>query len=105
MKAIEMNDGRTTLAEGERVRTKEHGVVLIVAVDNDSVEVVDAVGSLDRMAWDEISTACEIVAGEPAAMVGALQPMWDALDENTREETLHKLEIVLEIKTGFREGH
>jgi transposase InsO family protein len=105
MKAIEMKSGRTTLAEGARVMTKEHGVVLIVAIDNDGVEVVDAIGSLDRMAWDEISTACEIVTGEPAAMVEALQPIWDALDEKTREETLNKLEIVLEIKTGFREGH
>jgi len=76
MKAIEMKSGRTTLAEGERVMTKEHGVVLIVAIDNDGVEVVDAIGSLDRMAWDEISTACEIVTGEPAAMVEALQPIW-----------------------------
>ncbi|AMU67988.1 hypothetical protein [Mycobacteroides abscessus] len=99
-----MNSGRTLLTEGARVLTNS-GTAVVVAVSSTGVKFRDSVGKEEHVGWPELSDARMIAGGQVSAFSELLRPMWDALDENTRQVALKRLEVVQEVVTGYRDGH
>jgi|EndMetStandDraft_2_1072991.scaffolds.fasta_scaffold00133_8 hypothetical protein len=99
-----MNAGRTFLHEGARVLT-ETGAELVVRFDPTGVDLRDCLNNIRHTDWDDLPLVQNIVDGRPVAVVRSLRPLWDSLNDVARERALNKLEIVLEIVTGYRDGH
>ncbi|MCV7303588.1 DDE-type integrase/transposase/recombinase [Mycobacterium barrassiae] len=99
-----MNAGRTFLYEGARVLT-ETGAELVVRFDPTGVDLRDCLNNIRHRDWNDLPLVQNIVDGRPVAVARTLRPLWDSLDDKARERALNKLEIVLEIVTGYRDGH
>lgn len=80
------------------------GPSVVVEVGRHGVTVRDPLGSDQFIRWDKVALVGIHEAGVDAVHL-ALQPWWSALDAHTRTETSIKLEVVLEVLTGYRDGH
>ncbi|MDO5512284.1 integrase [Corynebacterium sp.] len=64
-----------------------------------------ATGEAVMIRFGDLAEARVVKDGQIAAMSASLQPMWEALSDQAREAALFRLEIVMEVVTGYREGH
>ncbi|MFN8120059.1 MAG: Mu transposase C-terminal domain-containing protein [Micropruina glycogenica] len=86
---------------GDQVLT-DLGLARIDAIERHGVAATGPCGQV-RIAYTELA----VRGVDPSGAQAVHQPMtawWDALDEKAREIALLKLEVVLEIKTGYRSG-
>lgn len=79
------------------------GPAVVTVLERHGVCVKTATGAEEHIRWDHL-VARPIIENGVAAVHVALEPWWSSLDEATQRETLIKLEAVLEILTGYRDG-
>jgi len=80
------------------------GPAVVVEVRRHEVTLKDAVGQDHLVRWDRLAVAGIGDHGLDAVHV-SLQPWWSGLDPATRAEAVTRLEVVLEVLTGFADGH
>lgn len=90
------------LAAGDRVLLAG-GPAVIVSFERHGVAVHDSLGETVSLRWDCLEVR-KVDGANIQAVHSALEPWWSSLDEETRRQTLLKLEAVLEILTGYRSG-
>ncbi|WP_210768250.1 Mu transposase C-terminal domain-containing protein [Cellulomonas humilata] len=89
--------GRTVLVDdGPAVVTSLHVAGVTVRVLDGSSRVVE---------WPDLDQLREPNRADAGAVIRRLQPLWSCMSEAGKETTLDRLEVVLEIVTGFRRGH
>jgi len=91
------------LFEGARV-LMTYGPSVVVAVERHGITVKDALGENHFVRADHLTVAGVGDDGIDALHM-SLQPWWSSLAPDIRAEVLLKLEVVLEVLTGYREGH
>jgi putative transposase len=91
------------LFEGARVMMS-HGPAVIVHLDRYGVTAKDAIGENHFVRADQLAVA-GLGEGGLQAVHRSIQPWWSSLTPTIRSEVLLKLEVVLEILTGYRDGH
>lgn len=79
------------------------GPALVIALERHGVLVRDLAGSEVHVPWVDLALR-SIVEGKVQATHDSLEPWWSSLDESARAEALVRLEVVLEILTGYRYG-
>lgn len=90
------------LAAGNTVLL-ESGPAVVVALERHGVVLRDVLGQELSVRWDRL--VLRKVDGAAAQSVHAsLEPWWSSLDDGTRRQALLKLEVVMEILTGYRSG-
>lgn len=80
-----MTSGRTPLTENARVLT-DRGTPVVAAVFAGGVHLRDSLGDVAHGSWTELGTVRSIVDGHVAGLTEPLQPVWDGLDEDIRNE-------------------
>lgn len=90
------------LYEGARLLLT-FGPAIVMRIERHGVSVKDAIGDDHFVRWDALEATETGDRGVDAVHV-ALQPWWGSLDEPIRNEALARLEVVLEVLTGFRDG-
>lgn len=95
---------RTSVAEGSRLLT-DTGMVLVVAIQANGIQVRSAAGDVTLVDWAQVTTVRNVVDGAAAPVGRALRPVWDALSDSAKRTALFRLEVVQEIVTGYRDGH
>jgi len=94
---------RTQLKPGDRVLLPT-GTALIIGVTAQGV-TVDTGSEVTDIGFDALDS-CRTIEGSSFAQIATtLRPLWESLPDHVRAETEAKLEIVLEITTGYRDGH
>ena len=99
-----MASGRTPLWRGARILI-DAGTGVVTALAAEGFDVKDSFGDVTHNDWMNLSTILSIEDGRVAALSQPLRPIWDGLDDAARDDALFKLEIVQEIRTGYRDGH
>jgi putative transposase len=99
-----MSNARTILSVGGRVLT-ESGTTVVVSIRATGVELRDAIGQIRQVDWCDLGTVRAITDGEVSVLCEPLRPIWDTLDTDARNIALSRLEVVQEIRTGYRHGH
>lgn len=94
--------GALDIQVGSRVLGAE-GPVVVAALERHGVMVRDVAGRDRHLPWDSLA-ARAIANGEVQTVHEALEPWWSGLSDAARQEALGRLEVVLEIETGFRDG-
>ncbi|WP_446666614.1 hypothetical protein [Flexivirga sp. B27] len=79
------------------------GPAVVAALERHGVCVKTATGAEEHIRWDHL-TVQPVTADGIAAIHTALEPWWSSLDEAIQRETMVKLEVVLEVLTGYRDG-
>lgn len=95
---------RTVLIVGAKVLT-ETGFALVVEVRRDVVVLRCPDRRLIDVTWIDVGSVRGVVGDRVDPVHEAIRPVWDRLSADVRRQTLDKLEVVLEILTGFRDGH
>lgn len=94
---------RTGVKKGDRVLLST-GVARVHAITATGIEIEADTGT--RVVGFGDLDDCRLIEGGNFAQVASpLRPLWDSLPDRVRRETEYKLEIVLEIVTGYRDGH
>ncbi len=93
---------RVDLGVGARVLVST-GPALVAAIERHGVQLRDVDMREWHVPWSELAPQ-PIVDGEPQAGHSSLEPWWSSLDESARAEALVRMEVVLEILTGYRYG-
>lgn len=99
-----MGDSRTSLEVGARLLSDEDGYLVVVELGRHAVTVENSTGVRREIPYGEV-TGCRIVDGRVEAALEALEPWWWGLPEGVRQIALFRLEVVLEVLTGYRWGH
>ena len=94
--------GRIDLHLGARV-LMAFGPAVVTEIGRHGVTVKDAVGDAHFVPWHRLALAGLGDRGVDA-VERSLQPWWNGLEPLAREEALFKLEVVLEVLTGYRDG-
>ena len=92
----------TTLEIGAKLLSTD-GYLVVTALRRHTVSVEGSAGERQDLAYDEIS-AIAIQDGRADATLTALQPWWSGLPNAVRRNALDRLEVVLEVLTGYRWG-
>lgn len=79
------------------------GSAVVMAVERHGVILRDVAGNDQDVMWSDL-TAQTVVDGKIAALHNSLEPWWSSLNEEARSEALVRLEVVLELLTGYRAG-
>lgn len=79
------------------------GPAVVTVLERHGVRVKTVTGAEEHIRWDRL-IARPITADGVAAVHTALEPWWSSLEETVQRETLVKLEVVLEVLTGYRDG-
>ncbi|UAL29911.1 hypothetical protein K8W59_19675 [Nocardioides rotundus] len=98
-----MSHARLSLRAGARILGSA-GYLLVMQVSRHFVTLESSTGEREDVPFAEI-TGADVSNGEVAALAIALEPWWSGLPEEVRREALFKLEVVMEILTGYRWGH
>lgn len=98
-----MSDADLRLEVGARLLA-EDGYLLVTQVGRHTVTVDTSTGERREVPFGEISGA-RISKGQASPATIALEPWWSGLPEAIRRDALDKLEVVMEILTGYRWGH
>ena len=93
---------RVEIVVGMRV-LQPTGPALVIAIERHGVLLRDSAGNEQSVMWSDL-TAQTVVNGKIAAWHHSLEPWWSALSEGARSEALVRMEVVLEILTGYRYG-
>ena len=97
-------NSRTVLRTNDKVLTA-NGVMRVVNVTATGVTVETHDGSEKHLEFTEIDECRPIHDGHITHMASNLRPLWDSLPEKVCKDAEFKLQIVLEIVTGHRDGH
>ncbi len=80
-----------------------NGPVLVVAIGRFGVRVKTVIGDEEEVSWDRLEARETDETGVQGVHL-ALEPWWSSLPLTVRLEALARLEVVLEILTGYRDG-
>lgn len=81
------------------------GPALVSHLERHGICVVDVAGTEQHIGWERLSVRGLGADGKPEAVHTSLEPRWSGLTPSQRDQALLRLEVVLEIRTGFRSGH
>lgn len=93
---------RVELAIGARV-LQATGPAVVTAIERHGVCLRDVGGTDLHVPWQDLAVTT-VVDGKAQATHDSLEPWWSSLDQSARAEALVRLEVVLEILTGYRYG-
>lgn len=79
------------------------GPAVVAALERHGVCVKTTTGVEEHVRWDHLIAQPVTVDGI-AAIHTALEPWWSSLGDAARHEALVRLEVVLEVLTGYRDG-
>lgn len=99
-----MRDESHVIAVDQTVLT-ESGLSRVSRVDRYGVQLVHVLGGEEWVPWTALGDSAPLGSDDASVVTEALRPAWDGLDEKAQEEALGRLEVVLEVRTGFRYGH
>ena len=91
------------LYAGARILTN-HGLLLVMHLERHGVRVQDALGVKSSISYDAMMAA-QVGDGGVQAVHSSLEPWWSGLAVDARADALFKQEVVLEVLTGYRDGH
>ncbi len=94
MTAVELHAGARILLP--------QGPAVVKAVERHGAQVTTALGEQELIRWDRLECRSLLPDGIQATH-SALQPWWDSLDPPARSEARIRLEVVLELLTGYRD--
>lgn len=95
--------GLLQLAVGARILGDDR-YLLVVAVGRHAVTVETSTGERSEVAYPDI-TGSNVSGGASTLRLATLEPWWSGLPDVVRRDALDRLEVVLEILTGYRWGH
>lgn len=95
--------GLLQLAVGARILGDDR-YLLVVAVGRHAVTVETSTGERSEVAYTDIAGS-NVSGGAPTLRLATLEPWWSGLPDVVRRDALDRLEVVLEILTGYRWGH
>ncbi len=98
-----MSDANVPVEVGARLLS-EDGYLLVTDLGRHAVTVESSTGERRDVPYGQIS-GVRITKGQAAPTTTALEPWWSGLSEPIRRDALDKLEVVMEILTGYRWGH
>lgn len=90
------------IAKGMRL-LMPNGPVLVLAVERYGIRVKTVVGDEEEVRWDQLEARETDETGVQGVHL-ALEPWWSSLPMAARLEALARLEVVLELLTGYRDG-
>lgn len=93
----------TRLEAGSRILSDD-GYLAVVEVGRHGVVVECSLGERRNLPFSEV-VGPRVVDGRVEAQVSALEPWWSGLAESVRRQSLDRLEVVLELLTGYRWGN
>lgn len=99
-----MSRQRISLCVGERVLLAT-GLGVVAGVNRDGYSIAHANGVVVDTPWTDLASPAALHPDGERAIHRQLSPWWEMLDEPTRLEAHFRLAVVMEIKTGFRDGH
>jgi len=88
---------------GGRILTN-HGLLIVLHLERHGVRVQDALGATLSISYNTL-VAAQVGDGNIQAEHSSLEPWWSGLNVDTRNDALFKQEVVLEVLTGYRDGH
>lgn len=91
------------LHAGARILTN-HGLLLVMHLERHGARVQDALGVMSSIFYDAV-IAAQVGDGAVQAVHSSLEPWWSGLTVDTRANALFRQEVVLEVLTGYRDGH
>lgn len=94
---------RVDIGVGDRILMAT-GPAVVRAVVRHGIEVTDVAGAHQIVHWDQLSARAIGPGPEVQAEHSSLEPWWSGLSVDARDEALLRLEVVLEVLTGFRHG-
>lgn len=94
--------GKVEVSVGDRVLMTA-GPVVVTAIERHGITARDANGEERSCSWSDLSLQ-EFADGKVQPVHQSMEPWWSSLDHAAREEALFRLEVVLEILTGYRQG-
>ena len=97
-----VRQAKVGLAIGDRV-LGDDGYLLVVQLARHTVMFETSVGVRREVPYREIKGVA-VRDGGAAAVIVALEPWWSGLSAPIRRDALDKLEVVMEILTGYRSG-
>lgn len=95
--------GLLQLAVGARILGDDR-YLLVVAVGRHAITVETSTGERSEVAYTDIAGS-NVSGGAPTLRLATLEPWWSGLPDVVRRDALDRLEVVLEILTGYRWGH
>jgi len=98
-----VNDQRLVLEVDARLLS-EDGYLLVTELGRHSVTVENSTGSTREIAYGDVR-GTRVVDGNVTPLLASLEPWWSGLPDHVRRDALDKLEIVMEVLTGYRWGH
>ena len=90
------------IAKGMRL-LMPNGPVLVLSIERYGIRVKTVVGDEQEVSWDQLEARETDETGVQGVHL-ALEPWWSSLPLAVRLEALARLEVVLEILTGYRDG-
>ncbi len=90
------------IAKGMRL-LMPNGPVLVLGIERYGIRVKTVVGDQEEVRWDQLE-AREIDGTGVQGVHLSLEPWWISLPQAARLEALARLEVVMEILTGYRDG-
>jgi len=91
------------LEAGARILTNR-GIDVVMHLERHGVRVKNMLGEQETIRYDHLAVAA-ITDSSVQAVHISVEPWWSSLDSATHTDALFRLEVVLEILTGYREGH
>lgn len=80
-----------------------NGPVVVTRIERYGIRVKTVLGNDEEVRWDQLEAREADETGVQGVHL-ALEPWWGSLPLNARLEALARLEVVLEILTGYRDG-
>lgn len=95
--------GRLVLRVTERILLAS-GVGVVSRITRDGYSITEANGTVRDVAWIDLIPIAPVTEDGVRTIHRQLSPWWEMLPKDARQEALTRLEVVLEILTGFRDG-
>lgn len=80
------------------------GMGVVTRIQRDGYSIDAANGAIQDVAWTDLVPFASLHPDGERAIQRQLSPWWELLPEAARQEALDRLEVVMEIMTGFRDG-
>ncbi|UUW90987.1 hypothetical protein [Pimelobacter simplex] len=97
-----MTQAKVGLAIGDRV-LGEDGYLVVVQFGRHTVMFETSVGARREVPYNEIK-GVPVCDGRATPVIAALEPWWSGLSAPIRRDALDKLEVVMEVLSGYRAG-
>lgn len=91
-----------SLASGARVLS-DQGYLVVVEVGRHTVTLANSISDQREVPYSEV-TGVEVSEGAASPVMVSLEPWWSGLPERIRRDALDRLEVVLEVLSGYRWG-